>query len=213
MISTELLIFILINTVVLFAVLIKSLFTSEDVKYESIRNSEIAILGIAFTQYAVTFIIENSNVLATDANTFAQDLRYFDWLITTPLLLYSYWKLAEVEGYESDFFLLFAMDVVMIISGLIAERTNNKTVSLVLYLVGCGAYAVIFIKVLQIMDFFRNRGETQKKNLGFYFILGWLIYPVGFLFGENVKYILYSIADFVNKVLYTLSLNEVIDKK
>ena len=213
MISSELLVLILINTVFFLVLIIKSLVSSESSKYEFIRNSEIAILGIAFTQYALTFIIENSNVLDKDANTFAQDLRYFDWLFTTPLLLYSYWKLAEVDGYDRDFFLLFAMDVVMILSGLIAERVQNKSLVYFFYLIGCLAYVVIFTKVLQIMDFFRSKGETRKKNLGYYFILGWLIYPIGFLFGDNLKYVIYSIGDFINKGLSSLSLNEIIIQK
>ena len=52
-----LLIFVLINTIFLFVLLFRTLFQSEEKKYESIRNSEIAILGIAFTQYALTFKI------------------------------------------------------------------------------------------------------------------------------------------------------------
>jgi hypothetical protein len=69
-----LLIFVLINTVFFFILLFRSLFQSEDKKYESIKNAEIAIFGVAFTQYALTFIIENSNVLDKDSNLFAQQL-------------------------------------------------------------------------------------------------------------------------------------------
>jgi bacteriorhodopsin len=211
MVSTELLVATLINTIFLFVLLIKNLLSNINDKYETIRNSELAILAIAFTQYALTFIIENSNVLDKDSSLFAQQLRYFDWLITTPLLLYTYWKLAQISGYNSDFFLLFIMDIIMIVAGIFAEMvSSNKNLSLILYLIGCAAYVVIFIKVTQIMNYFRDIDETDKKNLGYFFLIGWLIYPIGYFFNDNIKYILYSVGDFINKGLYSISLNNVL---
>jgi bacteriorhodopsin len=211
MISPLLLACVLINTLFLFVLLIKTLFSTEDKKYESIRNSEIAILGIAFTQYALTFIIENSDVLEKDSSLFAQQLRYFDWLITTPLLLYTYWKLAEVEGYGGEYFLLFAMDMIMIICGMIAEIfVKDVSVKFWLFAIGTIAYGIIFWKILEIMNFFRDKGETKKKNLGWFFIFGWAIYPLAFFLGDEAKFILYSFGDFINKGIYSIYLSEII---
>jgi bacteriorhodopsin len=192
MISPYLLICVLINTIFLFVLLFKSLFSKENNKYESIKNSEIAILGIAFTQYALTFIIENSSVLDKDSSLFAQQLRYFDWLITTPLLLYTFWKLAELEGYEGDFFLLFIMDIIMIVSGMIAEIfIENKITKFYLFGIGTIAYGIIFWKVIEIMKFLKNKNQTNKKNLGWFFIFGWLIYPLAFFLNDEAKFIAY----------------------
>jgi len=211
MISSGLLILILINTIFLFTLLIRTLFQSEDKKYESIRNAEIAILGIAFTQYALTFVIENSNVLDKDSNLFAQQLRYFDWLITTPLLLYTFWKIAEIEGYKGDFFILFAMDLIMIITGMIAEVfVTNPMYKYYLFVIGSIAYLVIFIKILEIMSFLKDKNKEKERRLGWFFIFGWLIYPLAFFLSDNAKFIVYSIGDFINKGLYSIYLSNIL---
>jgi bacteriorhodopsin len=215
MISPQLLICVLINTIFFFVLLIQNLFKSEKSKYEYIKNAELAILAIAFTQYALTFIIENYNLFNKDedreVNLLAQQLRYFDWLITTPLLLYTYWKLAEIEGYIGDFFLLFAMDLIMIISGIIAELfVKDVTTKFWIFAIGTIAYGVIIWKIVEIMNFFKDKGESKKHNLGWYFIIGWLCYPLAFFLGDEAKFIVYSFGDFVNKGLYSISLNEII---
>jgi bacteriorhodopsin len=137
MISSQLLITILINVVFFLVLLLKNVTTVTPLKYEVISKAEVAILGIALTQYALTFVLETSNVLQKDAYEFAQQLRYVDWLITTPLLLYTYWKLAKVEGYQgADFVWLFFADMVMMIFGIFAEFfAPNKTISFVLFII------------------------------------------------------------------------------
>lgn len=215
MISPLLLICVLINSIFFFVLIVKNLFFSEKDKYEYIKNAELAILAIAFTQYALTFIIENYNTFkkdeAKEVNLLAQQLRYFDWLITTPMLLYTYWKLAEVDGYQSEFFLLFIMDLIMIISGIVAEIFVKDTLTkYYIFAIGSIAYGIIIWKIVEIMNFFKEKGEEKKRNLGWYFILGWLCYPLAFFVNDEAKFIVYSIGDFINKGLYSISLNQII---
>ncbi len=210
MISPLLTVLILITTLFLFVLLIKSLYENVNSKYEKILRVDIAILGIAFTQYAMTFIIEQSNVLQKDATEFAQQLRYVDWLITTPLLLYSYWKLAEIEGWTGDFVWLLFADLAMMIFGIAAEFFDfSKKTKLIFFSIGCLAYVYIFIETIRIMTFFNNQGTQNSKdkaNLGYFFLLGWLMYPVGFFLPFEYKFTLYSFADFINKGLYSIAL-------
>jgi bacteriorhodopsin len=208
MITSPLLILILINTVFFFVLLLKSLYQDTLSKYEKIIRVDIAILGVAFTQYAMTLVIENSNVLDKDAKEFAQQLRYVDWLITTPLLLYSFWKLAQIEGYTGDFVWLLFADLAMMIFGIIAEFfISNTKLRLFFYILGCLGYVYIFIEVLQIMKFFNNKTMNNKANLGYFFLIGWLIYPIGFFLPFESKFTLYSFGDFINKGLYSIALN------
>jgi bacteriorhodopsin len=204
MIPITLIVCVLVNTIFFFVLLINSIATNKNIQYESIIKAETAIMAIACTQYALTFIIENSNVLDKDSELFAQQLRYFDWLITTPLLLYTYWKLAELEGYKSEFMLLLFADLIMIITGVIAEFWGSK----LLFVIGCLAYVYIIVKVLEIMNHFRNIGQENKRNLGWFFIFGWLIYPLGFYLNNELKFIAFSIADFVNKGIYSIMLSD-----
>lgn len=208
MVSIALLAAVLINTVFLLIRLLVLVNVEKDKKFEAIVKAETAIISIAFTQYALTFIIENSNVLEKDSELFAQQLRYLDWLITTPLLLYTFWKLANVYGYEGDFILLLFADIVMILAGIVAEFTSNKTLAIISYLVGMVAYGIIIWKVIDIMNFFKKDERTDEKNLGWFFILGWAIYPVAFILPNEPKYVLFSIADFINKGIYSIVLSD-----
>jgi sensory rhodopsin len=208
MISVALLAAVLINTVFLLVRLLVLVNVEKDKKFESIVKAETAIISIAFTQYALTFIIENSNVLEKDSELFAQQLRYLDWLITTPLLLYTFWKLANVYGYDSDFILLLFADIVMILAGIVAEFTSNKTLAIISYLVGMVAYGIIIWKVVEIMNFFKKEERNDERNLGWFFILGWAIYPVAFILPVEPKYILFSIGDFINKGIYSIALSD-----
>lgn len=211
--SAILLVLLLINTIFFFVLLIKNVVADKVAKYSNIQSAEVAILGIALTQYALTFIIENSNILTKDTEIFAQQLRYFDWLLTTPLLLYTYWKLAELEGYSGDFFILFIMDFVMIVSGIIAENfVKNRLYKYYIFIIGSLAYLVIFIKILEIMSFFSDKNQYGKKQLGYFFLIGWLIYPLGFFFNEEFKFVLYSIGDFINKGIYSIVLNNILQE-
>lgn len=207
MIPVQLLIILLINTIFFLVLLLNSILTDEPTKYESIVKADTAILGIAFTQYAVTFVLENSDVLEKDSLEFAQQLRYVDWLVTTPLLLYTYWKLAEIEGYTGDFGLLVIADIVMIVSGIFAEVIfQNKPIAIWFYILGCLAFVVIIVKIIDIMKFFSKMKMSSRKNLGWFFIFGWLIYPIGYFFSDNIKYTFYSIGDLINKGVYSLCL-------
>lgn len=217
-VSFELNLTLLINAIFFLILLIANVSKSSDSLYNNVAKAEIVILGIAFTQYAITFVMENSNVLEKDSQEFAQQIRYIDWLVTTPLLLYTYWKLSEIDGYKSDFTLLLIMDLVMIVSGILSEIfVNHKTWKYVLYGIGMVAYGIIIWKIVEIMKYYNNSIENvsidkaeSKMNLGYFFIFGWLVYPIGYFFNDNAKYLVYSFGDFINKGLYSLALNSVI---
>jgi bacteriorhodopsin len=212
MVSSLLTVLIFINCIFFFTLFIKSVSQTVNPKYEGVIKADIAILGVAFTQYALTFLIENSNVLVKDSMEFAQQLRYVDWTVTTPFLLYSFWKLAEIEGYTGDFgWLLFAV-LVMMIFGILAEFfALNFKIKMILFTIGCLGYAYIFIEVLRIMSFFRSKSMSNKSELGYFFLIGWMLYPIAFFLPFESKFILFSFADFINKGLYSIALVSTFD--
>jgi len=212
MVSSLLTVLILINCIFFFTLFIKSVYQTVNPKYDGVIKADIAILGVAFTQYALTFLIENSDVLNKDSMEFAQQLRYVDWTVTTPFLLYSFWKLAEIEGYTGDFgWLLFAV-LVMMIFGILAEFfALNFKIKMILFTIGCLGYAYIFIEVLRIMSFFRSKSMSNKSELGYFFLIGWMLYPIAFFLPFESKFILFSFADFINKGLYSIALVSTFD--
>lgn len=187
------------NTVALLALLINELRTSLD-RHVDIQKASIAILGIAATQYAI------SGYLYSDHPKIAEDIRYIDWLFTTPLLLFTYWKLANVHGYQSDFSFLGVAVVSMVILGYMAEKqtSNYFVLSLVPYL-------YILYEIRKIQQMFREKGLDKHSQLGNFFIFGWAVYPLAFYAPNSRKYVLYSIGDFVNKGVYSIMLYNVLN--
>lgn len=73
--------------------------------------------------------------------------RYLDWLVTTPLLLLALGLTAMFRSPKKDATLLAALvgaDVVMILSGLVADLTRDEALRWVWYGVGCAALLAIF---------------------------------------------------------------------
>lgn len=212
MILDILITFVLFNAVVIFVLLLASISKEEITKYEPIRNAQIAFLGISFMQYSLTFIVEASNVLDIQFPDFAQKFRYVSWLITTPLLLYSYWKLAKINGYKGDFTILIFADLVMFICIILSEAiVKTGPISWVLDFISVAAYGIIFWKVLEIRNFFRENDKYDMANLGIFFLGPWILYLFGVIASNDVKYLIYTLADFINKFLYGRALNDIID--
>jgi bacteriorhodopsin len=113
---------LIFNTVAFGSVLVKEIMYDDKPELMDVQKASAAILGIAFTQYAITTFIHRSNPIV------AQELRYIDWVATTPLLLYTYWRVAKRDGWDRAFYPLVASVVTMIIMGYIAEVTGNKYV-------------------------------------------------------------------------------------
>ena len=82
-------------------------------KVRQIKNLERVILSIATGQYLITATMKDRKRI--------QRWRYFDWLITTPLLLKTFHSLAEEKGYEESFIPVLIFDIIMIHAGYYAE--------------------------------------------------------------------------------------------
>jgi bacteriorhodopsin len=204
--------FILANAVLILMLLIKSITTYEFTKYEQVRAAQLAFLGMGFMQYSLTFVVEVSNVLDTKFPDFAQKFRYISWIITTPLLLYTYFQLAKVNGYDGDFTILFFADMVMFLC-IIASETifKNGNITKILDIISIAAYGVIFWQIIEIKNFFDKKGYKSMSRLGLFFLISWPLYLVGVLANGTLKYLIYTLSDFINKFLYGLALNSVID--
>jgi bacteriorhodopsin len=182
------------------AVLAKEIVYDNNLNLPSIQKASAAIMGIAMTQYAITAIIHKTY------RTAAQDLRYVDWVATTPLLLYTYWALARERGWKGAYAPLAVAVVMMIALGFAAETAKDRKLQLGLFAMSLVPYAVVLREIWGMQRMFSDRGYAADASLGNFFIWGWAAYPVGFFLPETQKYIVYSLADFVNKAVYSIML-------
>lgn len=141
-----------------------------------------------------------------------QKWRYVDWILTTPLLLGTFYLLAKEKGYQESFIPVFIANILMIIFGYLAEYPELTGINKwVWYGLSTLMLVYILVTVYQWDTFLLNQG-VDTKNLSYFFYFGWSLYGLNFLSpDEELRQVNFNILDFINKVLYSYALTEVID--
>ena len=153
--------------------------------------------------------------------------RYVDWILTVPLMCVEFYLILKVAGAKkSMMWRLIFLSVIMLVTGYIGEAVDRDNAWLWGLLSG-GAYFVIAYdiwlgsaKKLAVAA----GGAVLKahKALCWFVLVGWVIYPIGYMAGTPGWYegifggldlnIIYNIGDAINKigfglVVYTLAVN------
>ena len=147
---------------------------------------------IAATSYlAMTFTI--GDVLKIDG-TVTLVARYADWAVTTPILLAGLVLTALHERRQASGFMvaIITLDVLMILTGLIASLAILPIAKIIWFLWSCAAFlGVLYILWGPLRVQSRDDGgpldAAYRKNLAFLTVV-WLLYPVVFAVGpEGVR--------------------------
>lgn len=151
--------------------------------------------------------------------------RYVDWILTVPLMCVEFYLILKVAGAKQS--LLWKMifySIVMLVTGYFGEAVD-PTNAWIWGLISCIAYFAIAYEIWL--------GEASKlakaaggnvlqahKILCWFVLVGWAIYPLGYMLGTDGWYtsllgkgsvdVAYNIADAINKigfglVIYTLA--------
>ncbi len=170
---------------------------------------------IAFTLYLLMAL--GVGAMTTSTGRVFYFGRYIDWIITTPLLL---WSLVS-SGLQGTgvkrptlIFGLLAADVYMIATGFVAGLTDNMTVKWSFYITSCIAflaiYGLLFGPFRKLIHAGPNAADFVRKAS--VLSLVWFAYPVVFIFGQEglrlwsaqVDAACFTILDLTAKVLYGL---------
>ena len=117
--------------------------------------------------------------------------RYADWIVTTPLLLVALWMTAttrqEKRPHVPTLITILAADVVMILSGLVADLSEG-TARLVYYGIGVAALLVVFWTAFTSLR--RIAHQTPEVGLIYdrvatYLALFWIGYPLTWILGPS----------------------------
>lgn len=118
--------------------------------------------------------------------------RYADWVVTTPLLLTALWLTATTEAdrkrHVPTLVTLVCADVVMILSGLVADLSERDAARYVYYGIGVAALVVIFATVWGPL---RRVAEASPevgrmyRTVATYLALFWVGYPATWLLGPS----------------------------
>lgn len=149
--------------------------------------------------------------------------RYVDWILTVPLMCVEFYLITRKAGAKTGLLwrLIFA-SVVMLVTGYIGEAIyGTQTQSWIWGLISGLAYFYIVYLVWfgDVAKLAGNAGPAVAKavkTLGWFVLVGWAIYPVGYiagtaggLFGIRVfeslsMDIVYNIGDAINKIGFGL---------
>ena len=180
---------------------------------KDILKLEIVVQMIEFTFYV--WLVMNFSQIKMNVTI----IRYFDWFITTPTMLFSmiafmiYYKKIEEEKNQDDslsvyniynenqqnILLVLLLNFIMLLFGFLGElKIINKMIA---FLVG----TVSLIYSFNII--FNNFVQGNKVNEYVYwstFIL-WSLYGVAYLFSYNIKNTIYNILDIFSKNISALA--------
>ena len=177
---------------------------------DKIALLEQGILSIAILQYAIGLGLPYDKLMRW---------RYLDWLLTTPLLISTFYLLAKEKGYDGLLWPAIFFDVVMIVGGYFAEYPETSPISLETreqtstfwFVLSSIALIFIFYYIYTWNDFLKNEG-VDTGVLPYFFYIGWTVYGLNWLNpNPDLRQDIFSYSDLFNKGIYSLVLNKVIE--
>jgi bacteriorhodopsin len=175
------------------------------------RMSNIYLEGVANL-----FDANGERIPGAVIEQFPTTYRYIDWLITVPLLVMEFPLLLNMGNKGKELFRgLVFWALVMLVTAWVAEESPTGSQQWWLwYVVSCGAWLYIvymlFTKVTEAMATAPAGIQSSLKVMRLFVLIGWVIYPVGFLMalggtnGESWREVCYNVADVINKVFFGL---------
>ncbi len=158
--------------------------------------------------------------IGTDAlvkGDYPTELRYIDWLITTPLIVNKFPEMLGGDDAPAVAMLVIVADIMMILFGFAGETSINAAkgstvVGWAMFGVGCLAWLfIIFILYTAVTNAAANKIGPVKVGLNrlkLFIVFGWAIYPLGFMITlvsnspdmRVARELIYNFADLFNKV-------------
>lgn len=201
---------ILAFVIVLFYVIANKKTSSDNV--QTIQFLEANILFIAFLSYVVIYFIKDEKR--------SQKWRYLDWIITTPLLLGTFYLLAVEKGYEQSIIPAIIANVLMILFGYWAEypetsplygEYHDSEIKNLFYILSFLSLIIVLYYVYEWDRYLQNNG-VDTKLLPYFFYIGWTLYGVIFLLEDGyLRQSAFDLLDLFNKPIYTLYLTNIME--
>ncbi|MEX0998097.1 MAG: bacteriorhodopsin-like [Flavobacteriaceae bacterium] len=153
--------------------------------------------------------------------------RYVDWILTVPLMCVEFYLILVIAGAKrSLMWRLIFLSVVMLVTGYIGETVDRGNAWIWGLVSGIAYFVIVYDiwlgKARKLAE--KAGGDVLKahKALCWFVLVGWAIYPVGYMAGTPGWYegvfgglnldVVYNIGDAINKigfglVVYNLAFN------
>ena len=181
------------------------------------RNS-ILVSGL------ITFIAAVHYMYMRDAHAAGDNtivFRYVDWILTVPLMCVEFYLILKGAGATTKHLKhLVVASTIMLVTGFIGEAGTFAGGAALWGLFSGLAYfyIVYMIKFGELAKLAASAGgavESAHKTLSLFVIIGWAIYPIGYMAGTDGWYdvidafipnmeVIYNIGDSINKIGFGL---------
>ncbi|MFT6749445.1 MAG: sensory rhodopsin [Flavobacterium sp.] len=152
--------------------------------------------------------------------------RYVDWVLTVPLMAVEFYLILKVAGAKTGLlWKLIILSLVMLVTGYLGEVIFTDSAALWGFFSGVAYFVIVYeIWLGSAAKLAKAAGgdvEKAHKILCWFVLVGWAIYPLGYMWGTDGWYtsflgkasidVVYNIADAINKigfglVIYTLAM-------
>ncbi len=145
--------------------------------------------------------------------------RYVDWVLTVPLMCVEFFLILKVAGAKKSLMwkLIFA-SVVMLVTGYIGEAVYRDAAQIWGLISGLAYFWIVYIiwfgEAKKLATAAGGAVLTAHKTLCWFVLVGWAIYPIGYMAGTPGWYegifggwsldIVYNIGDAINKIGFGL---------
>lgn len=145
--------------------------------------------------------------------------RYVDWVLTVPLMCVEFFLILKVAGAKKSLMwkLIFA-SVVMLVTGYIGEAVYRDDAQIWGFISGIAYFWIVYIiwfgEAKKLATEAGGAVLTAHKTLCWFVLVGWAIYPIGYmagtpgwyegLFGGLSMDVVYNIGDAINKIGFGL---------
>ncbi len=145
--------------------------------------------------------------------------RYVDWILTVPLMCVEFYLILKVAGAKTGLmWKLIAASLVMLVTGYFGEAVFTDQAALWGGISGLAYFYIVYIIMFgEAKKIALNAGEDilkTHKMLCWFVLVGWAIYPLGYMLGTDGWYtsilgsgsvdVVYNIADAINKIGFGL---------
>ncbi|MBN97610.1 MAG: rhodopsin [Flavobacteriaceae bacterium] len=156
--------------------------------------------------------------------------RYVDWILTVPLMCVEFYLILKVAGAtKSLMWKMIILSIVMLVTGYFGESGIGPFDAQIWGLISGIAYALIALEIWVggASKLAKAAGEDTAyahKVLCWFVLVGWAIYPIGYMAGTDGWYnvlgldgldmnVWYNIADAINKIGFGLVVYSLAVKK
>lgn len=145
--------------------------------------------------------------------------RYVDWILTVPLMCLELYLILKVAGAKTDLlWKMIGLSLVMLVTGYLGETVYADQAALWGGISGLAYFVIVYeIWLGSAAKLAKAAGGnvlSAHKILCWFVLVGWAIYPLGYMLGTDGWYtsilgkgsvdIAYNIADAINKIGFGL---------